>query len=285
MRVAICDDSASHLLTITKKIQKILDRYNVEDKYKISIQEFSRPNDILLAHEKLQFDVAFLDVDMPNLTGFDVADLMYNLNPRIKIIYVTSHGKYIKDSINHEVFGFITKGNDEDYEEAIQKVLKDYDDSHDPEQLEIIPDNVLTVSDIMYFTSSGNYVIAHTINGDIRLRYALTEIEERYLKRYCFRIDRSTVVNFYHVYNVIGRNVNLYDGTVLKVSRDRAKDIRQKHRMYCIDRDTVFDDNFIYLEADEIDDSPLTANEFAKALKIDEEILNPPKRRDKWWKI
>ena len=281
MRVAICDDNPVQMLAVSKKIKSAFEKRNPENKYDLSIKEFTRTNDILSEHEKIQFDVAFLDVDMPGLSGFQVADLMYALNPRMKIIYVTSYGKYIKESINHEVFYFIAKGCDDDYQEAIDKILREYDDCHRKVHFEIIPDDETDVYNIMYFTAGRNCVIAHTKTREIRLRTTIAEVEKLYRENYCFRADRSTVVNFYYVYNIIDRDINMQDGTKLRASRERAKELRKLHYLYTFDRDSLFDDNLLYFSPD-LDDKPLTADEMRGELKASGE-LQPVKRR--WWQI
>lgn len=280
MNVAICDDSALHLINVSKKVKQAFDRYN-EQRIKITYKEFTKPDEILAAHEKALYDVVFLDVDMPGMNGFQVADLMCKQNPRLKIIYVTSHGKYIKESINHEVFYFVTKGCDEDYEEAVKKVLQEYHDAHKKVNYEVVADDALDISNIKYFTSNRNYVIAHTTNGDITFRATLTEIERDYRDHYFFRVDRSTIVNFYYVYNIIDRDVNMYDGTILKASRERAKELRKLHYLYTFDRNAVFDDSILYYSP-ELDDNPLTAEEIKHELKTEDSSKTHKKR---WWQI
>lgn len=280
MNIAICDGSALHLIEVSKKVKELFERFNEFGKISFAYREFTKPDEILAAHEKAMFDVVFLDVDMPGMNGFQVADFMYKSNPRIKIIYVTSHGKYIKESINHEVFSFVTKGCDEDYEEAIRKVLREYNDAHKKVKFEIIPDDGLDMSSIKYFTSNRNYVIAHTTNGDVKLRATLAEIEKDYKENFFFRIDRCTIVNFYYVYNIIDRDVNMHDGTVLRASRERAKELRKLHYLYTFDRDSIFDDDLLHFSPD-LDDKPLSADEMRRELKTED--IKTPKRRGKWW--
>ena len=49
-----------------------------------------------------------------------------------------------------------------------------------------------------------------------------------YTNCFCYRVNRSTVVNFYFVDKIDKKEVVLYDGTRLKLNRKYEKDILNK---------------------------------------------------------
>ena len=69
MRIAVCDDNDTALnmlnKTITDAFSKLTDEFDV--------RIFSDGKALLDEHKKAQFDIVFLDIDMPVISGFDFA--------------------------------------------------------------------------------------------------------------------------------------------------------------------------------------------------------------------
>ena len=55
------------------------------------------------------FDVVFLDIDMPGMNGFTLAERIQRSAPMANIIYVTGHEKYALESYNTYASDFLVK--------------------------------------------------------------------------------------------------------------------------------------------------------------------------------
>lgn len=200
MRVAICDDNYTHL-NQTHKTVKLLLSQKLSDS-DLFIKRYMQPALLLSDHERIYYDVAFLDIDMPEIDGLTVGDLMVKVNPDCLIIYVSSHSKYAKKSIIHHVFRFVDKGNMDDFNEAIDTLVKNYCTLH--RLVDFLPDNqIQDLSKILYFTAGHTFAESHYIDGKIhKTKFTLSQIEAELAENWCCRVNRSTIVNLYHVYNV-----------------------------------------------------------------------------------
>lgn len=69
IRIAIVDDEEKDLLYINKKIKEHFELKNL--KYNSVL--YISAKQLLQENKKNPFDVVFLDIDMPQLTGMDVA--------------------------------------------------------------------------------------------------------------------------------------------------------------------------------------------------------------------
>lgn len=69
IRIAICDDNKSTLVQLEKYIDNGFRQYTTD----ISISSFDNGQLLLTANNREKFDVLFLDIDMPKITGFDIA--------------------------------------------------------------------------------------------------------------------------------------------------------------------------------------------------------------------
>lgn len=54
-------------------------------------------------------DIAFLDVEMPEMNGIELARRLQEENPRMNIIFVTAYDEFALDAINLYASGYITK--------------------------------------------------------------------------------------------------------------------------------------------------------------------------------
>ena len=59
-------------------------------------------------------DIALLDVDMPGMNGIETAELMFQHNPRLNIVFVTGFPEYALQAFSVPVSDFIVKPVSED---------------------------------------------------------------------------------------------------------------------------------------------------------------------------
>ena len=87
MRIAICDDNREILLFLKPALNTLFGQYTTD----FEIFCFISGKALLEAHKRNNFDVIFLDIDMPNVTGFDVAKTIREEFSKCYIIFITSH--------------------------------------------------------------------------------------------------------------------------------------------------------------------------------------------------
>ena len=68
-----------------------------------------KTKDILDACLNHQFDVIFLDIDMPQANGIDIAKRVLEKYPRTNIIYITGYEKYAVESYETNASTFLLK--------------------------------------------------------------------------------------------------------------------------------------------------------------------------------
>lgn len=69
MRVAVCDDNKVMLDFLTRQISDCLKLHLIEH----DVIKFSCGKDFVSQHEQKPFDIIFLDIKMPDISGFEVA--------------------------------------------------------------------------------------------------------------------------------------------------------------------------------------------------------------------
>ena len=104
MKIIVVDDEISALNTFLP---------NVVDDIKIECKMFMNAPRAALEYARTnRVDAAFLDVVMPDINGVDLARRLLEINPEIKIVFISAYVKdeqRIIDSLNGRVAGFCHK--------------------------------------------------------------------------------------------------------------------------------------------------------------------------------
>lgn len=109
MRIAVCDDNAVFLQFFKSMLANELESRSV----KAEIETFTKAESFFYCHGKRPFSAIFLDLDMPEMTGFEVARQL-GQNGNCFVIFVTSHQELVYDSFNFRPLNFICKDPDAD---------------------------------------------------------------------------------------------------------------------------------------------------------------------------
>ncbi len=102
MRFIVVDDERLSLTFFQQVCEEINREYQVEF--------FLSPLDALdYAEKNPEIDIAFLDIEMPEMTGIEMALRLRQLIPHISIIFVTGHDHYARQAFAVHANGFISK--------------------------------------------------------------------------------------------------------------------------------------------------------------------------------
>ena len=106
MRIAVCDDNKVTLDFLCEEIGREFSKTKAD----FSLDVFENGADFLSQHEKTPFDIVFLDIDMPTINGFEIAERI-NKNNSSLIVFVTSHDELVYSSFKFQPFRFIRKNH------------------------------------------------------------------------------------------------------------------------------------------------------------------------------
>lgn len=182
MTFAICDDNTSYSEMLFQKINSCFQKTNgsVLPSH-IVLPPYKTGNKLLESMKEQQIDVVFLDIDMPEIDGFDLAKIINERFSNSMIVFVSAHEDYVFDSFDYSPTYFLRKTKtDEELENLLLKIISKLDENN----LKITisthgKDEVVFQKDIEYVESSGNYTSFHLIsNRTIQCRGALRSFEK-----------------------------------------------------------------------------------------------------------
>lgn len=195
LKIAICDDENNQREEIVHMIDRAL---NLDYKqYKI----FEFINGEQLISSVLDFHIYFLDIQMHNLTGIEVAKKIRMINESAIVIFITGIKDYVFDAFDVRAFHYILKPVDE---KKLKEILYSALAQFEKKDKFIIAKtmkqtNKIFLKDIIYIESERRKLRVHTINNVIEYYHKLSELEQELCDCNFFRCHKSYIVNLKYV--------------------------------------------------------------------------------------
>lgn len=190
IQIAVCDDEETMTNRLIRLIEEILSEQNVIYK----IRGFQSGKELIEKAE--EFDVAFLDIEMPEINGIETGQEILRRNKKCRIIIASAREERFKETYKIETLRFISKPfAREEVAEALDAFLNR---QIGMKKIEVYKDrNVYWIRerDIQYIRAYNNYV--EIIADDIVYRRDISlNTLENILDGRCFiRIHRQYIVN------------------------------------------------------------------------------------------
>ena len=193
---------------------------------------------------KHQPDIIFLDIEMPEVNGFAVAEIIHKQTSYL--IFVTAFQQYALDAFATKAIDYILKpARPERIKQSLEKIISlQTQKAHKLDKTLVVNDgikkHILTSNDISYIESIGRYQRVHltphgikhhelsTIITDMTMDYFENELIDSF-----YRLHRQFLVNLSQVKNLILEDkkwwVNLIEqDATLPVARGKNTELKQK---------------------------------------------------------
>lgn len=224
MRIAICDDDVGFAGKMQTLVEDGLAVYG--EGTDISVYQ----DGAAFCSSETAFDAVFLDIDMPQVNGFDVAEQM-NRKGKAFIIFVTMHDELVYSSIRFQPFRFIRKSH---LEEELPGVLKDLHVAvHKRRAGQKFAFQTregtafLDVGSITYIEIYGHWLHVRVEDGrEVECYGSLSKLEKELAPFAFIRTHKSYLVNCKYIYAIEKNQCVLDDGTKILLSRHRAEEVR-----------------------------------------------------------
>ena len=240
MKAVLIDDELHALETLRWELDQNCPEIEI-------IGQFHQPKEALAQLPALEFDLLFLDIEMPHLNGFDLLDQLTQIP--FEIIFVTAYDQYAVRAFRLNAIDYLLKPVDtKDLLEAIKRVkikLFKQDDQiarnkanleklrlsfkkipiHLNDRLEfVLPD------DILYCKSEGAYTYVVFSKKKVLVTKPLKEMESKLEEHGFFRTHKSYLVNLHHIQEYIrgeGGYLIVSNGDQVPVARRKKEELIQ----------------------------------------------------------
>jgi len=245
MQIYICDDELQILRQIGQKVRELLPDSR--------IGELGTSAELLKLLQRQQCDVLLLDIDMPGVTGLEVAEQLNSHVKRPLLIFVTSHDELVYDSLQFHPFGFVRKGFlDKELPKVLQDCKKELLGKKQHYHFRTAEGEVsLPLEEILYFEAEGNYlwVYAKASNEEelvvqegtlrnmqkrYRFRETMSAVQEVLEARGFVRVHRGFLVNQAAVELLSTDELKLVNGSSIPVGRNYSEAAKKQIMRYML---------------------------------------------------
>ena len=231
LKIAILDDDKTALMISSSAIEAFLKEKNIE--YRLFV--FSNPLNFLASAKEEKFDLSFLDIDMPEMNGLEVANELSNIAKNGQIIFLSQREDLVFDCLKFHPFGFIRKSKlIDDFSLMMNQFFQTISEAESNETRIDFVDKTKTFSfkikEIVYIEGDRNYqkvVLKDKTSQNVRV--PLGTLEEKLRGRGFIRIHKGYLLNYLYIRSIEGEEVYLTTGTSLPMSKKRKDEIMKQY--------------------------------------------------------
>lgn len=230
IRIAICDDEKVYCDLVYNDISRIINNNSVC----ANIIKYQDPKLLITEHKIHNFDILFLDIDMPEVSGFDLSRMVRESSSQTYIIFISAKHELVYNSFEYNPFYFICKTNPntlyKDLEHVLNKLLLYYQQNRKIAINDVTQGKVIVkLQDILYMKSDRHYLEYYILNRNLpyltrnTLNDALKELScpdfVKVHQRYLVNMNHITKFDVFTNIVIIGNNEEI---PISKTYKDEA---------------------------------------------------------------
>lgn len=222
IRVAIVDDECKareHLLELLK-------RYADEADADFDIAVFSDGIHFLEGYRTASFDLVFMDVNMPDMDGFETARRMREMDSSSVLIFVTNIARFAIRGYEVNAMDYLLKPLS--YEAFFLKIPKALAVCRRQQQVRITiktrnGQSMFPATSVIYVESEGHHITYHTEQGDYQSYGTMKDVEAQLPMAEFVRCNSGYIVNLAFVTGCDSSRLFLQGEGSIEISRARRK--------------------------------------------------------------
>jgi DNA-binding LytR/AlgR family response regulator len=218
------------------------------------IQQAQTAVDALQLAEDFKPDLIMLDIQMPGLSGMQIARALTEMDTTPILVFVTGFSEHALAAFEHDAIDYLVKPVSPERlaktlvrvqeriadrrlrEESKQRMVQFTDKAQTLKRLPVRTDyavRLIRIEQIICASARDKRVFVRTEDGEFRTYYTLRQLEELLPPDLFLRIHESHIVNLDMVEELIflgnhAYEVRLVDGHLLSVGRSRYSELQQR---------------------------------------------------------
>lgn len=230
LSIAIVDDNTETRKLMTEHLKQIFKSSS------ISILTFSydSASSYLASLIDHTYNLTFLDIEMPNMDGIELAKQLNTLQIDTTVIYVSNREDRVFESLETHPFGFVRKSH---FKTDIEKVINHYLENLKKENTSFFilhnSKNQITTKfeDIIYVETINRKLCFHLNDMDnmVITTMTLQSIEEDFTKKGFLCCYKGILVNYRYIKVINEDTIILKNGTNLPLSRRKVNEVKSKY--------------------------------------------------------
>ena len=233
-RIAIVDDDKAALSIVSSAVDTFFKEKNIE----YNITSFYNPLNYLATIKEENFNLIFLDIDMPEKNGLSVAEETLSINKNTHIIFLSQREDLVFECLAIHPFGFIRKSNlINDFTLMMNQFYNYYlSNNEGGNKIEFVEKNrtvSFKINEIVYISSDRNYQDIVTKDNKVEtVRIPLSTLEDK-LKQFGFiRVHKCYIVNQSYIRIISNEEIKLTNDVTIPLSKKRRDEVIKEYLAY-----------------------------------------------------
>lgn len=223
--LAVCDDRPMECVDLARQIEQMLKQSAVDH----VIKKYFSGQELLCSKET--FDMIFLDIKMPGLSGMELAKKIREQGKQSLIIFITSASEYVFEAFEVEAFQYLVKPIQyRKLENVLEKALKKIQTDENAGFLLVSADRQtrkVLLKDIMYIESVGRIAKIHFRDGTLETYEQIGVLEDKLSEKAFFRCHKCFLVNLDSVDAFHKTEITLENGETIMLAKRRYEDFQK----------------------------------------------------------
>ena len=223
LKIAICEDETSQ----REYLAQILRSWAKKRHYLLEWKEYAEAQAFLFDYEEEKdYDILLLDVEMPGMTGIDIAKKVRENDFAVQIIFVTGYYEYFSEGFDVSALHYLIKPVDAS---RLCPVLERAVSNLQYRSRSVLVtaaegDIKVPLAEILYIKAENVYVVVCTRKGSYRMRTTLGKFAEQ-LDDTFYKVHRSYIVGLKYVKMITRSEVTMINGEEIPISRGNYDEI------------------------------------------------------------
>ena len=225
MRIGICEDTAADC----KILLNMLRKYCTQRGIPLETEQFSNAGSLLKTFTPGKYQIIFLDIYMPGITGMEAAQAIREQDTSCLLVFTTTSEDHALESYGVYAAGYLLKPyTQEQLTEALNWCLENLPPLSQTFEILFERERVsVPLGEIIYIEVFGREAIFHTPKRDFSSNRSLSEIEQA-LPQDFLRCHRSYIVNMHYIQRPEQNSFLLKGGSKVPISVEAGAKIRQR---------------------------------------------------------
>lgn len=233
-KIAICDDESIYIEQFKHYIECY---YMAYDNIDFEVFAFNTGTDLLNEHKVQSFDIIFLDIELQNENGIDIAKSLKNISTAYVhipyLIFVTSYPKYMQNCFDVQPFNFVQKPVEYSrFQKLINSIIEHYTNSasakialNTSSERHKIPVNEVIL--IRYLQERKNYAEYVLTTQTITAKANMQQLETDYKDYGLISPHKGYLININHARSIKDNKIIMDNNTIIEISRRNIQAIQK----------------------------------------------------------
>ena len=224
MNIAVCEDNASDSDILCAYIGD----YCRKHCYEGNLSVFGTGEALLDAFSPGRFDLVFMDIYLPGLSGVETAGKIREKDHDVMLVFITVSRDFTAEGFELQASGYVVKPIDRiNMDKALHMCRGQFEKNGRIVEIPVSGGNLaVSIADLLYVEINNKEAVFHMKRGKVKSRISLDGLEARLGGEPFLRCHRSYIINMNYVDDMKENDFLMRNGDIVPIRVNGRKEVR-----------------------------------------------------------